>query len=183
MDGRLVLPWGDMRSSRLASSLLSPSTPLLPLGDLSLTDEEASLSISPEHSFLSAGVSSELGVGEAVLEWSVEPCPQPYQSLLPLPTNEAVFDYEALATKQLHIRGRRAGDALYPYGMKGRKLLRRIFIDGKYTHQEREAALVVCKEDEILWLVGRLADRRYCLTPRTKTLLRLRLILSVSPLQ
>jgi len=54
---------------------------------------------------------------------------------------------------------------------EGRKLLRRIFIDGKYTHQEREASLVVCKEDEILWLVGRLADRRYCLTPRTKTLL------------
>ena len=182
-DGRVILPWGGMRSSCLASSSLSPSTPLLPLGDLSLTDEEASLSISPEHSLPPAEVSSELGVGEALLEWSVEPCPQPYQSLLPLPTNEAVFDYEALATTELHIRGRRAGDALYPYGMKGRKLLRRIFIDGKYTHREREAALVVCREDEILWLVGRLADRRYCLTPRTKTLLRLRLVLPVSPLQ
>ena len=57
--------------------------------------------------------------------------------------------------------------------MKGKKLLRRIFIDGKYTHQERREALLICKEGAPLWLVGHVADSTYALSVHTRKVLRL----------
>lgn len=73
------------------------------------------------------------------------------------------------------LRGRKEGDRLYPYGMPGSKLLRRIFIDSGMSHREREEALLLCLEDEPIWLVGRLADRRYGIGEGTRSVLHLRL--------
>ena len=74
---------------------------------------------------------------------------------------------------ELLIRRREEGDALYPYGMKGRKLLRRIFIDGKYSHRDRAEALLLVRGDQILWLIGHVPDRRYALSAETKLVLHL----------
>jgi len=111
----------------------------------------------------------------SVLRWEVYPSPENHRSLLPLPPNEALYDYEALGVTELLIRRREEGDALYPYGMKGRKLLRRIFIDGKYSHRDRAEALLLVRGDQILWLIGHVPDRRYALSAETKQVLHLRL--------
>lgn len=118
--------------------------------------------------------SCELPQGKS-LSWSIEERPSEVATLFPLAPDEALFDYEALACTELLLRGRREGDALYPFGMKGRKLLRRIFIDGKYSHAERRAALLLCRGDEVLWLLGRLADRRYRISEATQQMIRFRL--------
>ena len=110
-----------------------------------------------------------------ILRWDVYPCPEDHRSLLPLPPSEALYDYEALGVTELLIRRREEGDALYPYGMKGRKLLRRIFIDGKYSHRDRAEALLLVRGDQILWLIGHVPDRRYALSAETKQVLHLRL--------
>ena len=131
----------------------------------------------------------ELSIGEAgecalpsgqYLSWQIEPRPRDLAQLFPLAEGEAAFDYEALGAEGLVLRHRREGDVLYPYGMKGKKLLRRIFIDGKFAPAERRAALLLCRGDEVLWLVGHLADRRYRVTEHTQRILRLRLSPAVS---
>lgn len=131
----------------------------------------------------------ELSIGEAgecalpsgqFLSWQIEPRPRDLAQLFPLAKGEAAFDYEALGAEGLVLRHRREGDVLYPYGMKGKKLLRRIFIDGKFAPAERRAALLLCRGDEVLWLVGHLADRRYRVTEHTQRILRLRLSPAVS---
>lgn len=109
------------------------------------------------------------------LSWQIEPRPRDLAQLFPLAEGEAAFDYEALGAERLVLRHRREGDVLYPYGMKGKKLLRRIFIDGKFAPAERRAALLLCRGDEVLWLVGHLADRRYRVTEHTQRILRLHL--------
>ena len=117
--------------------------------------------------------------GGQCLSWQIVPRPRDLAQLFPLAEGEAAFDYEALGTERLVLRHRREGDVLYPYGMKGKKLLRRIFIDGKFAPAERRAALLLCCGDEVLWLVGHLADRRYRVTEHTQHILRLRLVPAV----
>lgn len=96
---------------------------------------------------------------------------------LRVPPREALMDAELLLSRgrRTTLRGRKEGDRLYPYGMPGSKLLRRIFIDSGMSHREREEALLLCLEDEPIWLVGRLADRRYGIGEGTRSVLHLRL--------
>lgn len=106
------------------------------------------------------------------LSWEVRPIEQ-LEGGVRVPPTVALFDYNRLRTTTLIIRSREEGDALRPYGMKGKKLLRRIFIDGKYTHQERREALLLCKGETPLWLVGHIADSTYALGANTRQVLRL----------
>lgn len=108
-----------------------------------------------------------------LLSWKIYPASQWDGS--PLPADEACFDHEALQTGKLTLRGRKEGDVLHPFGMRGKKLLRRIFIDGKYSQRERRETLLLCHKDQPIWLLGKVADRRYQVTPSTKLLLHFRL--------
>lgn len=128
--------------------------------------EKVSLSID-----LSAKGSMPLPFG-GKLSWEVLPMEE-LQGALRVPPTVALFDYDLLGATTLTLRSREEGDALRPYGMKGKKLLRRIFIDGKYTHQERREALLICKEGAPLWLVGHVADSTYALSVHTRKVLRL----------
>ena len=128
--------------------------------------EKVSLSID-----LSAKGSIPLPYG-GKLSWEVLSMEE-LQGALRVPPTVALFDYDLLRATRLTLRSREEGDALRPYGMKGKKLLRRIFIDGKYTHQERREALLVCKEGAPLWLMGHVADSTYALSVHTRKVLRL----------
>lgn len=88
-----------------------------------------------------------------------------------LPLHEACFDLASLATSELTMRSRKEGDMLYPFGMWGKKLLRRIFIDGKYSQQARREALLLCLNDQPIWLLGHVADRRYAVNAETKQII------------
>lgn len=88
------------------------------------------------------------------------------------PRGIALFDYDLLDAEQLIIRSRQEGDTLRPFGMSGKKLLRRILIDGKYSHRARREALLLCAGDRPIWFIGQLADRTYALSPSSKRVLR-----------
>jgi len=88
------------------------------------------------------------------------------------PREVALFDYDKLRSKILTIRSRREGDALRPFGMSGKKLLRRILIDGKFSHRARREALLLCREGVPIWLIGHVVDRTFALSDKTQTVLR-----------
>jgi tRNA(Ile)-lysidine synthase len=54
----------------------------------------------------------------------------------------------------LHVRSCEPGDRFRPSGMTGTKKLQDLFVDLKLTHEERQKALVLVKDSEILWVVG-----------------------------
>jgi tRNA(Ile)-lysidine synthase len=54
----------------------------------------------------------------------------------------------------LQLRHCQPGDRLRPSGMNGTKKLQDLFVDLKLTKEERQKALVVLKDDEVLWVVG-----------------------------
>ena len=83
----------------------------------------------------------------------------------------ALFDYEALHSSTLTIRSRKEGDTLRPFGMSGKKLLRRILIDGKFSHRARREALLLCRDDQPIWFIGQVADRTFALSDETRTVL------------
>lgn len=92
------------------------------------------------------------------------------------PSTEALFDWDKLSEHPpITLRRRAEGDRLYPYGMKGSKLLRRIFIDRHFMSQEREQALLLCCSDSPIWLLGHIVDRRYRVSETTKLVICLRL--------
>ena len=88
------------------------------------------------------------------------------------PREVAVFDYDRLESQRLTIRSRQEGDTLRPFGMSGKKLLRRILIDGKFSHRARREALLLCREEAPIWLIGHVADRTFALSDTTQTVLR-----------
>ena len=88
------------------------------------------------------------------------------------PREVALFDYDKLRSKILTIRSRREGDALRPFGMSGKKLLRRILIDGKFSHRARREVLLLCREEAPIWLIGHVVDRTFALSDKTQTVLR-----------
>ena len=88
------------------------------------------------------------------------------------PREVALFDYDRLESQRLTIRSRREGDALRPFGISGKKLLRRILIDGKFSHRARREALLLCREEAPIWLIGHMADRTFALSDTTQTVLR-----------
>lgn len=123
----------------------------------------------------------EVDLPIGVLRWRILPSTEGLS--LKCTPNEALLDWRRICTlsTKLTIRARGSGDKLYPFGMKGGKLLRRIFIDGGFSHRERTEALLLTLCDEVLWLIGRLADRRYALTDTTREVLSLSLTPHLSP--
>lgn len=92
------------------------------------------------------------------------------------PSTEALFDWEKLQKNgRASLRKRAEGDKLYPHGMKGSKLLRRIFIDGHFTHRERDNCLLLCLSNSPIWLLGHVADRRFGVSDTTQFVLLLHL--------
>ncbi|MDT8444586.1 MAG: tRNA lysidine(34) synthetase TilS [Desulfuromonadales bacterium] len=54
----------------------------------------------------------------------------------------------------LTLRHRRPGDRIRPSGMSGSKKLQDLFVDLKLTKEERQKALLLIKDDEVVWVVG-----------------------------
>jgi len=73
----------------------------------------------------------------------------------PLGESCSVVDFSALSLSfPLHVRSCKPGDRFRPSGMKGTKKLQDLFVDLKLTREERQNALVLVKDNEILWVVG-----------------------------
>ena len=63
----------------------------------------------------------------------------------------------------LTVRSRRAGDRLRPLGLGGEKKLQDVLIDAKVPVAERDGVPLVCRGQNILWVVGHCIDQRYAI--------------------
>lgn len=79
----------------------------------------------------------------------------------------ACLDYEKLVFP-LVIRKWKSGDKFIPSGMKGFKKLSDYFIDNKINRLLKEKILLICSNDDIIWVIGHRIDERYKATSKTK---------------
>ena len=63
--------------------------------------------------------------------------------------------------KKFKVRNRRVGEKFMPVGMKGTKKLSDYFTDLKIPASERERIAILTYDDDIVWVVGKRADRRF----------------------
>lgn len=93
---------------------------------------------------------------------------------LPQGDNIAFFDLDAIKGG-LTVRPFRAGDRMRPFGMKGHKKLKDIFIDKKVPITLRPLLPIVCAGEDIIWVAGIKRSDLYRITPATKRALRIEL--------
>lgn len=63
----------------------------------------------------------------------------------------------------LTLRNWQEGDYFYPYGMKGKKKVSDLFTNEKISIPHKHRIPLLCMEDEIIWIVGYKADRRFAI--------------------
>ncbi len=80
------------------------------------------------------------------------------------------FDAELLP-ESLVIRKRKEGDFMHPYGMDGKKKIKKIFIDLKIRKEVRDNILMLATEDEVLFIPGVRKSSQYQPTEKTKKFL------------
>ena len=74
--------------------------------------------------------------------------------------NNALLDYSKLSFP-LTLRSYKKGDWFIPSGMTGKKKLSDFFIDNKFSMIDKKKCLVLCSQEDIVWVVGRRVDERY----------------------
>ena len=79
---------------------------------------------------------------------------------VPIEAKHAYLDPDKIVFP-LQFRQRREGDFLYPTGMKGKKLLSKFYKDSKYSQQQKEEQWLLCKEDEVIWVVGVRCNQKF----------------------
>jgi tRNA(Ile)-lysidine synthase len=90
------------------------------------------------------------------------------------PSSQAFLDFEKTG-KNIMIRFFQAGDRLTPFGMKGTKKLKSLFIDEKVPREIRSTIPILTTDDnDIIWVYGtRIADP-YRVTSNTSKVLFIR---------
>lgn len=67
----------------------------------------------------------------------------------------------------LTVRSCKEGDHFYPSGMTGKKKLSKFFKDEKMSLLDKENALLLCSDDQVVWVLGMRADNRFIATNKT----------------
>ena len=75
----------------------------------------------------------------------------------------------------MKLRKWNRGDHFYPTGMSGSKKVSKYFKDEKYTATEKAAQWLLCSGNDIVWIVGKRADRRFVPTETTINFLNINL--------
>ena len=75
----------------------------------------------------------------------------------------------------LKLRKWRRGDHFYPTGMTGSKKVSKYFKDEKYTATQKAAQWLLCSGNDIVWIVGKRADRSFVPTNTTNDFLNINL--------
>lgn len=83
----------------------------------------------------------------------------------------AYFDAGQLQSKKLYLRHIQRGDRFWPFGMKGTRLVSDLLTDLKYSVFEKERQLVLCADDDIIWVVGCRSSQLFRVTETTKDVL------------
>ena len=86
--------------------------------------------------------------------------------------NVALIDADKLQYP-LKIRRWREGDWFIPLGMSGRKKLSDYLINKMVSMAEKSRQFVLVSGEDIVWVIGRRLDDRFCITKSTENVLRI----------
>ncbi|HSD14504.1 MAG TPA: tRNA lysidine(34) synthetase TilS [Flavobacterium sp.] len=75
----------------------------------------------------------------------------------------------------LEFRKWEEGDYFYPFGITGKKKLSKYFKDEKFSLVEKENTWLLCSENQVVWVVGKRADRRFSVNETTQTIIKIEL--------
>jgi tRNA(Ile)-lysidine synthase len=75
----------------------------------------------------------------------------------------------------LTIRKQKEGDIFYPSGMLGKKKISKFFKDEKFSLIDKENTWLLCSNNQIVWVIGKRADRRFLANDSTNNILRVSL--------
>jgi tRNA(Ile)-lysidine synthase len=87
------------------------------------------------------------------------------------------FDKDALNLPMV-LRNFRPGDAFRPLGVSGTQKLKKFFIDKKVPQRERLKCPILLSRGKIVWVVGYRIDESVKVTPATKNVLKVELLLA-----
>jgi tRNA(Ile)-lysidine synthase len=73
----------------------------------------------------------------------------------------------------LKVRTWQEGDYFYPSGMSGKKKLSKFFKDEKISLIDKENALILCSDDQVVWILGLRSDKRFIVTKKTTKFLKI----------
>lgn len=59
--------------------------------------------------------------------------------------------------------------------MNGKKKLSKFFKDEKYSILDKQKQWLLCSENQIIWIIGKRADKRYIATETTQNTLKIEL--------
>ena len=93
-------------------------------------------------------------------------------SVIPGGRETASFDLDKLEFP-LHLRRWKAGDAFFPFGMKGKKKVSDFLTDQKIPKEEKDQTWILLSGKKIAWVVGQRIDNRFRITPRTTKVYRM----------
>jgi tRNA(Ile)-lysidine synthase len=82
------------------------------------------------------------------------------------------FDYGKLK-EGIYIRNRRNGDIFKPFRSTGTKKLKEFFIDNKIPREQRDKIPLICKGNEVVWVIGHKTSDKFKLTENTKSVLKI----------
>lgn len=77
----------------------------------------------------------------------------------------ACLDADLLASHSLWLRLVVPGDRFVPFGMRGSRLVSDYLTDRKYSRLRKAQTYVLCRDKDIVWLVGERTDQRFAVTP------------------
>lgn len=100
-----------------------------------------------------------------------EYCDIDFIETLDMGDNVALLDADKLQFP-LKVRRWREGDWFIPLGMSGRKKLSDYLIDKKVSLVEKSRQFVLVSGDDIVWVIGRRLDDRFCITKSTENVLK-----------
>jgi tRNA(Ile)-lysidine synthase len=91
---------------------------------------------------------------------------------IPDSKNIASVDFDKIRFPLL-IRRWESGDTFFPLGMKKKKKLSNYFIDRKYSLVDKEKALILESEGNIVWIIGERIDDRFKVSGLTSRILQI----------
>lgn len=92
-----------------------------------------------------------------------------------LNTKNALTVDEETILFPMTLRKWKKGDHFYPTGMTGSKKVSKFFKDEKYTATQKAAQWLLCSGNDIVWIVGKRADRRFVPSENTINFLNINL--------
>lgn len=95
---------------------------------------------------------------------------------IPKDINIACFDATLIDKDKLEFSKWQEGDSFVPYGMKGRKNISDFFIDNKYSATQKESQWLLKHKSDIIWVVGKRIDNRFCITKASRKAIIIRIL-------